>query len=88
MLWCRMVVVAWRLAWPYVLTPWRSPLLRWRVETYGLADAHGRCLHADEVTPARFFAFLIQRRRELMRFLRWAAVLSPPPPLHPHPPAQ
>jgi hypothetical protein len=75
MLLLRMVVVALRLAWPFLLTPWRSPLLRWRMETYGLTDAHGRCLHADEVTPARFFAFLIHRRRELLRFLAWAASL-------------
>ena len=61
-----------------MLTPWRSPLLRWRLETYGILDEQGRLLHADEVTPARFRAFLIQRRRELLRFLRWAASFSDP----------
>ena len=71
----RMLVVAWRLAWPDVLTPWRSPLLRWRMETYGCLDARGRLLHAEEITPAGFFAFLARHRRALCRFLRWAAAL-------------
>jgi len=75
MLWFRMVWVAWRLAWPNLLAPWRSPLLRWRMETYGIQDAQGRLLHADEITPARFLAFSVRHRRALLRFLRWAALL-------------
>lgn len=63
-----MVVVAWRLAWPYVLTPWRSPLLRWRMETYSGIDAH-------RVTAGEFFRFLIRERSALARFLCWAASL-------------
>ena len=70
-----MVLVAWRLAWPYLLTPWRSPLLRWRMETYGILGARGHPLHADEITPARFFQFVIRHRAALWRFLRWAARL-------------
>ena len=75
MVWLRMLLIAIRLAWPYVLTPWRSPLLRWRIETYGVLDEHGRLLHADDITPACFFRFLLQRRTALVRFLRWAASL-------------
>lgn len=70
-----MLRVAWRLAWPDVLMPWRSPLFRWRMETYGLTNASGRLLHADAITPRHVFAFLARRRRELLRFLRWAATL-------------
>ena len=71
----RMLLIACRLAWPDLLAPWRSPLLRWRMETYGIQDAHGRLLHAEEITPARFLRFLLQRRAALGRFLRWAASL-------------
>ena len=73
MLWCRMAFVALRLTWPYLLTPWRSPLLRWRIETYGLLDEHGQLLHAEEITPARFLAFALHHHRALRQFLRWAA---------------
>ncbi|MBI2496144.1 MAG: hypothetical protein HYY90_06500 [Candidatus Omnitrophica bacterium] len=70
-----MVSVAWRLTWPYVLAPWRSPLLRWRVETYGMLDEHGRLLHADAITPGHFLTFTLRHLRALARFLRWAASL-------------
>ena len=75
MRWLRMLQVAVRLAWPYLFTPWRSPLLRWRMETYGITSAEGRLLHADQITPADACRFTIHRRRELRRFLRWAACL-------------
>ena len=75
MLWARMIFIATRLAWPHLLTPWRSPLLRWRIETYGLRDASGRTLHADEVTAGRFLSFTLRHRQALLRFLRWAALL-------------
>ena len=75
MLWYRMLRVALRLAWPDVLMPWRSPLLRWRMETYGLTDGQGRLLHAEEITPKHFCSFLTRHRRELLRFLRWAATV-------------
>ena len=75
MIWFRMGLIACRLAWPFLLRPWRSPLLRWRMETYGLQDAHGRLLHAEEITPAQFLGFTLRHRGALMRFLRWAASL-------------
>ena len=75
MLWARMIFIAARLAWPDLLTPWRSPLLRWRIETYGLRDARGRMLHADDVTARRFLSFTLQHRLALLRFVRWAALL-------------
>ena len=75
MLWLRMALVALRLAWPDVLAPWRSPLLRWRMETYGVCDERGHLLHADDITPTRFVRFLLTHRIALVRFLRWAACL-------------
>ena len=74
-MWLRMILVGLRLAWPDLLTPWRSPLLRWRMETYGTCDADGRLLHAHEITPARFVTFTLRHRAALARFLRWAACL-------------
>lgn len=47
------------------LQPWRSPYLRWRIETYW-------GLHADHISPAQFRAFVWEHRGELFRFLQWA----------------
>ena len=75
MTWLRMGWVALRVAWPHVLTPWRSPLLRSRVETYGVRDERGRLLHADQITASRFIRFTVAHRQALTRFLRWAGRL-------------
>jgi hypothetical protein len=66
MVFLRMLIVALRLAGPHLLTPWRSPLLRWRLETFGVRGAVG---------PAEFFRFCFRDRVALFRFLRWAARL-------------
>lgn len=71
----RMIWVALRIAWPDLLAPWRSPFLRWRMETYGITNASGRLLHAEELTAGDMFRFLLMRRQALARFLRWAAAL-------------
>jgi len=76
MLVLRMMRVALRLVGPYGWAPWRSPLLRWRMETYGIFDERGHLLHADEITPARFRRFVVTHYRILWAFLRWAARLS------------
>ena len=75
MLWLRMIRVALRLTGSYLFTPWRSPLLRWRMETYGILDEQGRLLHADDISPSRFLRFIFRSRDALRRFLRWAASL-------------
>ena len=77
MVWFRMLRVAWHLSRPYWFAPWRSPLLRWRMETYGLRDKRGALLHAADITPACFLRFLVTQRRALWMFLRWAAQLPP-----------
>lgn len=61
-----MLRILWRLSRGYRLTPWRSPYLRWRIETYW-------GLHADEITFAQFWKFTWTHRRELWRYLQWAA---------------
>ena len=76
MLWFQMAVLALRIAWPHWLAPWRSPLLRWRMETYGLLDAQGIPLSAHALTAADFWRFAFANRRSLVRFLRWAVDLQ------------
>ena len=60
-----MIGLLWRLSQGHLLRPWKSPLLRWRIETYW-------GLHADRMTDAEFRKFVWQHRGELLRFLRWA----------------
>jgi hypothetical protein len=60
-----MVRILWQLTRGYRLRPWRSPYLRWRIETYW-------GLHADSITVRQFLSFTWQHRHELMRYLRWA----------------
>jgi len=64
-----MIGFLWKSAKGNRLRPWRSPYLRWRIETYW-------GLHADRITPAEFRAFLWNHRGELLRYLRWAAQME------------
>jgi hypothetical protein len=50
----------------YWLTPWRSPYLKWRIETYWGT-------HAEQIGFREFWAFVWQRKWDLIRFLRWAS---------------
>ena len=59
----------WRLAAGYRLRPWRSPLVRWRLETF-----FG--IHADQLTKQQFFALLWGNRVRLRAFLKWAAEME------------
>ena len=61
-----MVRVLWRLTRGYRLTPWRSPYLAWRIETYW-------GIHAGDIGFADFWRFVWRHRRELARYVRWAA---------------
>jgi hypothetical protein len=54
----------WRLCRGYRLRPWRSPYLRWRIETYW-------GLHAPDIGFAEFWRFVWTRRAELLRYARW-----------------
>jgi hypothetical protein len=55
----------WRATGGYRLRPWRSPFLRWRMETYWGTPA-------DEIGFKDFWRFVWQRRDDLVRFLEWA----------------
>lgn len=61
-----MLKTAWRLTRGYRLRPWRSPYLRWRLETYW-------GLHADAIGPLEFIAFGWRHLWDLLRYMRWAA---------------
>ena len=60
-----MLRMLWKLTAGYRLRPWRSPYLRWRMETYW-------GMHASEITFSQFWRFAWRQRRELARYLRWA----------------
>jgi hypothetical protein len=60
------ISLAWQLAKGNRLTPWKSPYLRWRIETYS-------GLHADQITPREFLRFCWSHRKDLLRYLSWAA---------------
>ncbi len=55
----------WRSSRGYRLRPWRSPYLRWRIETYW-------GLHAEKLSFRDIVRFGWEHRREMLRFLRWA----------------
>jgi len=64
-----MIAVLWRLTRGYRLRPWQSPYLRWRIETY-------QGWHADQIGFAQFWKFAWSERRNLTRYLRWAAEMD------------
>ena len=64
-----MIGLLWRMSKGYRLRPWRSPYLRWRIETYS-------GLHGDDITFITFWRFVWLNRRELVRFLHWAERMS------------
>ena len=51
------------------LAPWRSPYVRWRVETYS-------GLPAESVTLRRVLALLWRERVQFARFVRWVSEMS------------
>jgi hypothetical protein len=60
-----MLGAIWRLSKGYRLCPWRSPYLRWRIETF-------QGWHAEQISFSGFWRFAWINRRELIRFLQWA----------------
>jgi hypothetical protein len=61
-----MIGFLWRMSRGHRLRPWKSPYLRWRIETYW-------GLNADRISGPQFRKFVWQHRWEMLRFLRWAA---------------
>jgi hypothetical protein len=61
----------WSATRGYRLTPWRSPYILWRIETYW-------GLHAAEITFPVFWRFVWTRRWDLLRFMRWTGRMAHP----------
>ncbi len=59
----------WNATRGHRLAPWRSPYLRWRVETYS-----GQ--RAETLTAMSVLAFLWASRWELLSFLAWTNSLD------------
>ena len=57
--------LVWRLTRGYRLRPWRSPYLRWRIETYSGTPA-------ASIDFGSFWRFVWREWRDLVRYLRWA----------------
>lgn len=55
----------WETARGYRLRPWKSPYLRWRMETFF------GC-HAETLDARTFFRLLWGERQRMARFLLWA----------------
>jgi hypothetical protein len=51
------------------LAPWRSPYLRWRMETYS-------GLKMDKIGFVEFWGFMVRERKQLRRFLKWTAEMD------------
>ncbi len=56
----------WNATRGHHLAPWRSPYLRWRIETYTGVKMHNIGLF-------EFLGFMWREKRELSRFLHWTA---------------
>ena len=69
MRWKHIVRFAWNATRGHHIFPWRSPYLKWRIETY-----YG--LKAEKVGFFAFWAFMWRERRELVRFLTWTAEMD------------
>lgn len=59
----------WNATRGFRLRPWRSPYVRWRIETYS-------GLHAETMTGRDVVRFTWRERRQLLRFLRWTATMD------------
>jgi hypothetical protein len=59
----------WQASKGYRLRPWRSPYLRWRIETYW-------GLRAETISAGDFWRFVWRQRRDLARFLQWVDTMA------------
>lgn len=75
MAWLRFL---WRATRGHRFTPWRSPLLAWRIETYS-------GIPAEQMTFGLFCRFGWREREELCRFLAWTQEMSGHPRHDRHP---
>lgn len=53
----------------YWFTPWRSPYLRWRMETFS-------GIPAEQLSARAFWKFMASEKGNLLRFLRWTSEIE------------
>ena len=51
------------------LAPWRSPYLKWRIETYA-------GLKTNKIGFLEFWGFMWRERAQLARFLKWTSEMD------------
>jgi hypothetical protein len=61
------------------LAPWRSPYLRWRMETY-------TGVKMQSIGFLEFWRLMWRERKQMLRFLRWTAKMDNYARLKPHNP--
>jgi hypothetical protein len=59
----------WNASKGHHLTPWRSPYLRWRIETY-------TGLKMEKIGFLEFWGFMWRERNNLRSFLKWTSELE------------
>ena len=59
----------WNATRGHHLSPWRSPYLLWRIETY-------TGVKMKQIGFAEFWEFMWRERNELLRFLRWTGEMD------------
>jgi len=59
----------WNATRGHHFTPWRSPYLRWRIETY-------TGIKMQSIGFLEFFGFSWRERMELLRFLKWTGEME------------
>ncbi len=59
----------WNATRGHHLAPWRSPYLRWRIETYTGVKMHN-------VGMFEFIGFMWRERSQMARFLQWTAEME------------
>jgi len=59
----------WNATRGHHLAPWRSPYLRWRIETYS-------GMKMNQIGFVEFWRFTWRERGELTRFLKWTAQMN------------
>jgi hypothetical protein len=59
----------WNATRGHHLTPWRSPYLLWRIETYTGVKMH-------QIGLLEFWEFTWRERRNLWRFLKWTGEME------------
>lgn len=59
----------WTAGRGYRLRPWKSPYLRWRIETYWGWPA-------ASISAGQFWRFLWRERRRLARYLAWVGEMG------------